>query len=75
MKKRLFYFIASCAIVVIGAVIVTKMVMEKRRLLVVDNVEALMGLELDKPIWKVEYITPDDYTCDPGGTNVCFSNE
>ena len=75
MKKSLVYFIATCAIVVIGAIIAAKTISDQHDPFFDDNIEALTDLELNKPIWKVEYISQDDYTCDPDGTQVCFTNE
>lgn len=62
-------------IIAASAAMVTKKIRNQRNRFFDENIEVLMNNELEKPICIVENITPDNYTCDPGGRQVCFSNE
>lgn len=75
MKKSLVYFIATCAIVVIGAIIAAKTISDQRDPFFDDNIEALTDLELNQPIWLIHHWENGDYNCTKGGNEVCIEDE
>lgn len=75
MKKKSLIYVFACIIIAASTFIVSKTYRSQYFIILDDNIEALMDLELNHPIWIIHHWENGDYNCTKGGSEICVEDD
>ena len=75
MEKKVFIYVIACIIIAASTFIVSKTYRSQCESFLDDNIEALMDLELNQPIWIIHHWENGDYNCTKGGSEICVEDD